>query len=339
MKLAFIGFRHGHVMGLYRAAIERADVDVVAVVEDHAETVSKLSSTVLFTHTDPDDWKRVIHETHCDAIAVGDYFARRGEIVIAALEAGKHVIADKPICTRLDELEKIDRLSRGNGLSIGCLLDLRDTGALRAMRRIIRDEHTIGDVHTVTFTAQHPLLFGSRASWYFEENMHGGTINDIAVHAIDAIPWLTDRTITSCVAARAWNAKLSEVPHFQDAGQMMLKLDNGGGVLGDVSYLAPDAAGYVAPQYWRVTCHGSLGVIECGYDAKSLSLATHADKTFRQMPADPGTPGGVFEAFLREVRNEPAREGDLCTNEVLDASRKTLLIQHAADSNGRDVAL
>ena len=49
-----------------------------------------------------DDYRRMLREVECDAVAVGDYFARRGEIVIAALEAGKHVIADKPICTKLE---------------------------------------------------------------------------------------------------------------------------------------------------------------------------------------------------------------------------------------------
>ena len=33
----------------------------------------------------------------------------------------------------------------------------------------------------------------------------------------------------------------------------MLKLDNKGGVLADVSYLAPDSCGYSVPQYWRFT--------------------------------------------------------------------------------------
>jgi predicted dehydrogenase len=294
---------------------------------------------VALTHTQPGDWKRVLHEVPCDSVAIGDYFGRRGELAIASLEAGKHIIVDKPICTRRAELNRIVELSSQKKLSVGCLLDLRDTGALRAMRRLIRDEAVIGEVHTITFTAQHPLLRATRPAWYFEHDKHGGTINDIAIHAIDAIPWLTGRTITSVVAARAWNARLAEVPHFQDAGQMMLALDNGGGVLGDVSYLAPDAAGYVAPQYWRITCHGSEGVVECGYDARSLSLARHADKAFKEVPADPGMPNGVFDAFLREARGETSQPGDLTTTDVLDASRRTLLIQESADRGARDVSL
>src|SRR5439155_25293810 len=164
-----------------------------------------------------------------------DYFGRRGEIIVRALEDGKHDIADKPICTRLSEQERIAALASEKGRAVGCLLDLRDHGPFITMRRQIKNG-AIGTVHTITFTAQHPLLLGKRPAWYFEPAKHGGTINDIGIHAIDLIPWLTGRRIVEAVAARAWNARLGQFPHFQDAAQIMLRLDNDAGVLGDLSY-------------------------------------------------------------------------------------------------------
>ena len=101
MRIAFIGFRHGHIMGLYESAQKSPAVRVVAAAEDHAETIESLrrDGKVQLTHN---DWQKVIAETDCDAIAVGDYFGRRGQIIISALKANKHVIADKPICTSTD---------------------------------------------------------------------------------------------------------------------------------------------------------------------------------------------------------------------------------------------
>ena len=138
MRLAFIGFRHGHVMGLYRGAVAHAGVDVVAACEEDAQTAASLKSsgTVQLTHSRMED---VLERVDCDAIAIGDYFARRGAIAIAALEAGKHVIADKPLCTSLDELDRIGHLAAGKGRAVGCLLDLRDTAVFRTMRRVIRE--------------------------------------------------------------------------------------------------------------------------------------------------------------------------------------------------------
>jgi predicted dehydrogenase len=336
LKLAFVGFRHNHIMGMYHAARASGDIEVVAASEDYPETIDALKreGKVSLTHT---NWREVIESVACDAIAVGDYFAKRGEIIIATLKAGKHVISDKPICTRLDELEQIERLSSENRRQVSAQLDLRDGGAFIVARRLIRSG-AIGEVHTVNVTAQHPLLLDRRPKWYFEAGKHGGTLNDIAIHATDLIPWMTGRELTEVVAARAWNARFGQIPQFQDAAQFLLKLDNGGGVLGDVSYLAPDGIAYAAPQYWRVTCHGADGLLEAKYMAPTIQLATEADKTMQSIPADPDVQNGRLPSFLRQIRDE-AVAGDLSTADVLRATRQALLIQRAADEQRTGVAL
>jgi predicted dehydrogenase len=133
---------------------------------------------------------RLLGEVDVDAIAVGDYYSRRGAIVIEALRRGKHVLSDKPVCTSLTELEEIEALLRTTKLSLGCQFTLRGSGVLRRARRAIA-EGKIGPVHALAFKGQHPLNYGTRAGWYFEPGQQGGTINDIAIHAIDLIPWLT----------------------------------------------------------------------------------------------------------------------------------------------------
>ncbi|MEA2708018.1 MAG: hypothetical protein QOF78_619 [Phycisphaerales bacterium] len=328
LRLAFLGFRHGHVMGLYKSAQQHPRVEVVAAIDEDADA----ARAAQVTHGTYED---VLKSANVDAIAVGEYFGRRGEIIVRALEAGKHVIADKPICTKLSELDRITALATEKRRSVGCLLDLRDHGPCLTMRRLIR-EGAIGEVHTVNFTAQHPLMLGKRPAWYFEAGKHGGTINDIAIHAIDLIPWLTRRTIAEVVAARAWNARLPQFPHFQDAAQIMLKLDNAGGVLGDLSYLAPEGVGYSVEQYWRITCHGADGVVETNYNAKSVMLASGAE--VKSVPAESNRPTGCLDAFLDEIDGKTA-DGALTTADVLDASRRTLLIQQAADENRTQVRM
>jgi predicted dehydrogenase len=330
MKLAFAGFRHSHVLVLYKLAREHPEVQVVAASEPDAATREQLArdGLVQITHR---DHRQMLATVECDAVVVGDAYGRRGEILIAALSAGHHVLADKPICTSLAELDQIATLAQAKGLSVGCQFDLRSSPVYRAMRRIIR-EGAIGEVHTVTFTGQHPLLLASRPAWYFEKGMHGGTINDIAVHGADAVGWLTGRRIVEVSAARAWNARLRQFPHFQDAAQLMLRLDNGGGVLADVSYLAPDGCGYKAPQYWRTTCHGDGGVVEASLAEGTVLLARKDDKDFRRVaPLEADLkPNAYFGAFLAEVAGRS--DGlELTTEEVLQSSRIALTAQLAAD--------
>lgn len=396
LRIAFLGFRHGHVMGLYQAARRHPRVEVVAACGEHAETASALRHAAAAEANAPTGAGGAVHLTHAsfedvfehvdfDAVAIGDVYARRGRLILRALEAGKHVISDKPLCTDAAELERIMTLTgtksaspdprggedggdggiggnarlRGRGPRVGCLLDLRERAAFRTMRRLIVREGAIGSVRTVNFTAQHPLLLGRRPAWYFEPGKHGGTINDIGVHALDLIPWLTGRRVVEAVAARAWNARLPRFPWFQDAAQVMLRLDNDGGALGDLSYLAPDAAGYRAAQYWRVTCHGDAGSVEANYHADVVELTRSTDPAAQRVPLDPARPGGCLDDFLDEIEGTagPTAEfangssgagsagasGDssapLTTRDVLDAARRALLVQRAADEGRARVPL
>jgi len=56
---------------------------------------------------------------------------------------------------------------------------------------------------------------------------------------MDFLPWLTGFDIAAVEYARTWNAKAAVTPGFEDCAQFVIRLENGAGVIGDVSYLAP----------------------------------------------------------------------------------------------------
>ncbi|HEO72224.1 MAG TPA: gfo/Idh/MocA family oxidoreductase, partial [Candidatus Hydrogenedentes bacterium] len=122
LRVAFIGFRHGHIHSLCDLLKARDDVEIVAACEEDPEARAGLAdSDVAITH---DSYEAMLGDVECDVIACGDYYGARGEELIRALEAGRHVIADKPLCTRIDELDRIEALARDRGLCVGCMLDL-----------------------------------------------------------------------------------------------------------------------------------------------------------------------------------------------------------------------
>ena len=333
-KFAFAGFRHGHIFDVLAAVRDRDDCQVVAACEEDAHSRDQLRADgqVDVTH---DSFQKMIEEVECDIVAVGDYYAKRGPLLIQALEAGKHVLADKPPCTSLDELDRIEQLSAEKGLVVGCQLDLRRSGAFSTMRELIHAGR-IGEVHTVAISAQHPLLPGSRPEWYFQPGCHGGVINDIGIHAVDGLAWLTGRTIEQIVAGVVWNAHVPRHPHFQDCGQVMFRMDNGGCMWLDVSYLAPDKCGYTLPQYWRTTCHGSNGFVETNVTADSVTVVTNQDEAPVTVPASPQRERTYLLDFLAQVADRQA-DVSLSTEAVLRASRKALLAQKAADEGLRDL--
>lgn len=337
IRIAVAGVRHFHILSLIAAAREMPGVEIAAVCEEDPEARRLLreQGKVEVTH---EDFSAMLSEVPCEAVALGDYYGKRGELAIGALRAGRHVISDKPLCTSAGELEIIERLAETGNLRVGCMLTQRYSAVSREARRLVLGG-VLGDVQAIAFGGQHPLSRGSRPGWYFEPGRHGGTINDIAIHMTDFLPWATGLEFATVNAARTWNAFVPEHPHFHDAGQLMLTMDNGCGVLGDVSYFSPDSQGYSLPFYWRTTFFGRKGILEKSSKSPVIALALDGEKGIREHePTEPGRPAGYLEDFIADIRGEP-EPGSLDTATVIRASRLALLLQEAADGNAREVSL
>lgn len=325
-RIAIAGFRHGHILSLLKHAAAHPQITVAATCEEKYE-----SSLMPANSLKPDftSFDAMLSEVDCDIIGLGDVYAKRGGQAIRALRAGKHVIADKPITTTKVQLDTIASLASENQLSVGLMLDLRENGNFLALRELIHSGR-LGEVQTVTITGQHPLKFGIRPGWYFEEGMHGGTFNDIGIHAMDLIPWLTGLDFAGITAARSWNAKADFAPHFKDCAQCMIELSNGGSVLGDFSYLAPDRCGFQLDGYWRTTVHGTGGFAETSSARQGVLVADNTNQSPELIvPATPRT-GGYLGDFLAGIQGTPARDG-LTTESCLKANRMALALENAAN--------
>ncbi len=327
-RFAFAGFRHIHIDDLYNFAKESPDIEITGAAEDDSTSADAARERGIDI-TDSSIEELMKRADQFDVVAVGDYYGRRGSLAIAALEAGKHVILDKPVCTSLNELNRIDELRKSKNLVVGCMLNNRDSAQFITLKSLVRDG-AIGKIQTVSFGGQHPLLYGTRPGWYFEKGKHGGTINDIGIHAFDILPWLTGSSWRKVVAARTWNSRLPEHPHFQVCGQMMLEMEDDCGVLGDVSYLSPDSQGYTVPLYWRYTVHGTGGIIETGMKIDELRIWKDGADDVEIVKAGDGRKNGVFEDFLNEVSGNTG-SCDLTSDQVIVSSRVSLTVQAAAD--------
>ena len=143
MNIAFAGLRHGHIFGLYQKARSMDGVTVVGSWE--ADDAARAAAQTTITEPFYDSYEALLADERVDAIAVGDYYGKRGQLIIRALKAGKHVIADKPICTSLSELDEIERLSKERKLCVSCMLDLRyDLASLLHDNRIADPDISLG---------------------------------------------------------------------------------------------------------------------------------------------------------------------------------------------------
>ncbi|MBQ4518054.1 MAG: Gfo/Idh/MocA family oxidoreductase [Clostridia bacterium] len=327
-RLGIAGFRHGHIYSLYDTAQKNERIETVAFWEENAEAAlgAEKSRNIVFTHNSYQD---MLKDPDIDIIGIGNYYGARGSMAIEALKAGKHVIADKPLCTSLEELDEIKKISEEKGLSVGLMLDLRHHKNVLAAKKVIADG-TLGEIHNIQFGGQHPLLYGERPSWYFEKGKHGGVINDIAIHGVDLISYLTGYYVDKIIGARTWNAYATEESDFKDCGQFMLSLSNGAGVIADISYSVPNSIGFNIPYYWEFKIWGSHGMLAFSANADGVKLYLDGEKEVLNIPAiEPKD--NYLDAFLDEI--EGKKSSLISSEEIFNSSKTTLLIQKCADES------
>ncbi len=322
MKVAVCGFRHMHMCQIVSLVQEHPRLELAAVAESDPESCrAELErAEVEVTHRSID---AMLDDADCDIVALADVFAARGAQAIKALKAGKHVVSDKPLCTSLAECDEIIRLSREKKRSVIVQLTMRYEAEWYTARRALLDG-MVGEVATVAVFGRHCLNYNEgRPAWYFEPGLQGGTLNDLAVHAIDGLEWMTGLRIDEIVAARAWNQELADVPSFQDSAQAMLRLDNGAGVIMDCSYKAPK--GHSEP--WLLQFHGPKGELTVSCPGKvSVRLRKEPARDLELVEA----PTTYIDDLVNEIEGSGASQV-LTTEDSLRASRTSLLIQKAAD--------
>ena len=319
MNIAFAGFRHGHIYVLYRQAVENKDVNISYCFEENEE--AKKAAEEFGVVFNAKSYDEILNDESVDAVAIGDYYSKRGKLAIEALKHGKHIICDKPICTDLAELDEIEQLAKEKGLVVACMLDLRYMPQAGKVKELI-EKGEIGDIHIASFTGQHCLDYGNRPGWYFEKGKHGGTINDIAIHGIDLIRYITGKDLTKVDCARVWNAFADKEPGFADSGQFMAQMGSMA-ISADVSYAAPKMR-VMMPTYWNFYIWGSKGMINFRYSDNLV----HVYKEEETVIECDGGEIKHLEDFIKTIDGE---ETIMETFDVLKSQRQVLEIQKEAD--------
>lgn len=326
MNIAFAGFRHSHIMALYQKAMESATVKVIGAFEADAETRLQMEEQHGIQFRYP-TYEALLCDPLVDAVAIGDYYAIRGERTIEALKHGKHVISDKPLCTSLAEEAEIRRLSEEKGLTVYLMLDLRFADFCYTAKQLL-EQNAVGKITHILFQGQHPLMYGKRPAWYFEKGKYGGIINDIAIHGIDAVTYMTGLTVANTLAVRTKNAYATEEPHFLDSGTFLCELSQGADLMADVSYSSPDGMQYAMPTYWSFQVWGLDGMLSFARNVPTLTLyKKDANEPISITPHPIGK--SLLDDFLDCVAGK--QNTVITTAEMLEATRTTLQIQALAD--------
>ena len=151
------------------------------------------------------DWRALVARDDVDLVDVCTPGDTHAEIAIAALEAGKHVLCEKPLANTVEEAEEMTRVAeaaaaRGVRSMVG--FNYRRVPALALAQRIVSSGR-LGELRHVRaqylqdwiVDPQFPLV------WRLQREVAGsGALGDIGAHIVDAAQFVTGRTITGVSA-------------------------------------------------------------------------------------------------------------------------------------------
>lgn len=108
-------------------------------------------------------------------------------VAVAALEAGKHVICEKPLALDLDECARILDAARRSDCIFMVAHVVRFFPAYRMLAQAIHDQH-FGPLHSIHFKRWSGIPAWS--GWLSRQTESGGGILDLLVHDFDQALWL-----------------------------------------------------------------------------------------------------------------------------------------------------
>ncbi|MHA7275457.1 Gfo/Idh/MocA family protein [Arthrobacter sp. Hz1] len=148
------------------------------------------------------DWREVLERDDIQLVDICTPGQLHAELAIAALNAGKHVIVEKPLANSVTEAEQmvaaaVDARTRGIQSMVG--FNYRRLPALALARSLISDGR-VGDVRQIRVSYLQDWLADERAamSWRLRKASAGsGALGDLASHAVDQVAFLLDDSVTS----------------------------------------------------------------------------------------------------------------------------------------------
>jgi len=196
--------------------------------------------------SDSGDWQRAIRQADIALVDIATPTDLHAEIAIAALEAGKHVLCEKPLAMTVAEAEAIQAAAQASKARFAVAFNYRFVPAIQLARQIIA-EGRLGRLYHFRARYLQDWLASPEApmNWRLDKERAGsGVLGDLGAHVVDLAHFLVGpmaevvgRTATLVGARKGPDGKAGMVT-VDDAASFLARF--AGGALGifEVSRMA-----------------------------------------------------------------------------------------------------
>lgn len=195
-----------------------------------------------------EDYRDLLADKTIDIVHICTPNNTHKSITVDALDAGKHVMCEKPMAKTTDEAREMINAAKRNKKKLTIGYQNRFRGDSQYLRKVTQ----LGDLGEIYFSKAHAIRRRAVPTWGVfldEEKQGGGPLIDIGTHALDLTLWMMDNYEPESVmgstfhklgqqenAANAWGSWDPKQFNVEDSAFGFIKMKNGATIILESSW-------------------------------------------------------------------------------------------------------
>ncbi len=144
------------------------------------------------------DYRHLLDRQDIDVVTVAIPNYLHAEVTIAAAQAGKHVIVEKPLCRTLEEADRMIEACKKAGVLLMYAEELCFAPKYVRAKTLV-DEGALGKAFLIKQSEEH---FGPHSPWFWDVTKSGGgVLLDMGCHSIEYARWVFGKPAVKSVTA------------------------------------------------------------------------------------------------------------------------------------------
>lgn len=192
------------------------------------------------------NYKDLMNDKDIDLIVISTQHKSHAKFIVEALETGKHVYCEKPMCLSIDELDKIESIYRSSKSELFIGLNRRHAPLVKKIKK---------DLSTDKIPAVYDYIANAgyipENHWTQDEKTGGGRIIGEVIHLIDVIQYLDGSKLQSL------NVTYVQKDSYPKKDNAIISMRFSSGAVGNIIYTSMGSRKYPKEQL-RVFSNGMV---------------------------------------------------------------------------------
>ncbi|SMC31660.1 Gfo/Idh/MocA family protein [Moheibacter sediminis] len=221
LKFSLLGY--GHIGKVHRQAIEETiGAELISIIDMNLQD----EDLDVKTYTTLESF--LTEDTETDVVIIATPNGLHREHAVRCLNAGKHVLIEKPMALTTDRAQEILTVAESKGLRVFSSMQLRFSPPVSYVKQLL-ENNCLGEIYMVNIQCywnRNKNYYKTR-EWHGTNEMDGGVLFTQFSHFIDIVNYWFDEV--TCTNSSFYNFNHQGITEFADSGKLDFKANEAAG--------------------------------------------------------------------------------------------------------------